>query len=150
MIVDSLALLGRYTPLHPGFGPAQSALQAIRGAPPPAGRYDIDGERLFVLVASDHGRGREVSPLEFHRRYIDIQLVLAGGDEIGWKPLADCRHLRDEYDAVRDIGFYADQPALWLTVPAGCFAIFYPDDTHAPLAVEGPVTKAVAKVAVEW
>jgi beta-galactosidase beta subunit len=34
-------------------------------------------------------------------------------------------------------------------VPAGHFAIFFPEDAHAPLAGEGHLVKAVVKVAVE-
>jgi beta-galactosidase beta subunit len=33
-------------------------------------------------------------------------------------------------------------------VPAGSFAIFFPDDAHAPLATTGEAHKLVVKVAV--
>ncbi|MFO0911830.1 MAG: YhcH/YjgK/YiaL family protein [Pirellulales bacterium] len=150
MILDQLNLLGRYASLHPGFAAAQVELERMLAQPPDDGRYGIDGERLLVIVARDQGRGRAASPLEFHRRYIDIQVVLEGCEEIGWRPLADCRQLQQPYDDARDIGFYADRPDTWLSLPRGSFAIFYPDDAHAPLATETRVTKAVAKVAVEW
>jgi beta-galactosidase beta subunit len=33
-------------------------------------------------------------------------------------------------------------------VPTGHFAIFFPEDAHAPMAGEGPMYKLVAKVEV--
>jgi len=42
-------------------------------------------------VESVPGRAREAAKLECHRRYIDIQLVLEGVDEMGWKALAIAR-----------------------------------------------------------
>jgi beta-galactosidase beta subunit len=35
-------------------------------------------------------------------------------------------------------------------VPTGHFTIFFPQDAHAPLAAEGALRKAVAKIAVDW
>jgi beta-galactosidase beta subunit len=48
-----------------------------------------------------------------------------------------------------DIEFYANSPTVWLAVPAGSFAIFFPDDVHAPLGTDGFIHKIVIKVAVE-
>lgn len=150
MILDHLDRLPNYASLHPGFPMAVKALQAMMSSPPEPGRYVVDGERLFVLVARDQGRGRDASDLEFHRRYIDIQLVLEAHDVMGWRYLEDCRAIRHEYDPQRDIGFYADRPETWLLVPKGHFTIFFPQDAHAPLAATGPLMKAVAKIACDW
>ena len=150
MILDTLDRLPNYFSLHPGFAAAPAALVEMLASPPNDCRYEIAGQRLFVLVARDQARGPERSPLEFHRRYIDIQLALAAHDRIGWQPLSACQQLSQAYDATRDIGFYADRPPTWLHVARGSFAIFYPTDAHAPLAADGQVVKAVAKVAVEW
>ena len=150
MILDTLDRLPIYFPLHPGFAAAYEQLRLMLAEPPAPGRYVVDEDRLFAMVARDDGRGCDASPLEFHRRFIDIQLVLNEYDYIGWKPLAECQSLSHPYDATRDIGFYADRPETWVHVARGCFAIFFPEDAHAPLAAAGPVHKAVAKVAVQW
>jgi biofilm protein TabA len=165
MILDRLNGWRRYASLHEGFAAAFQALAEPRTADLPAGRHIIDGDRLYLVIGREQGRGREGAKLESHRRYIDIQLTLAGQEEIGWLPLADChtsverasplapseRGVVDEaYDADRDIAFYSARPETWLAMPPGTFAIFYPDDAHAPLAGRGPLVKAVAKVAVEW
>jgi len=150
MILDSFDRLPVYAGLHPGFSRACEALRQMQASPPEDGRHAVDGERLFVIVSRDPGRGRDRSDLEFHRRYIDIQLVLEGHDVMGWRALGDCRQLKQDYDASKDIGFFADRPDSWLHVPTGHFTIFFPQDAHAPLAAEGALRKAVAKIAVDW
>ena len=57
-----------------------------------------------------------------------------------------------DYDADKDFWLFSDRPKLWCPVPPGVFAIFFPEDVHAPLAA-APATalrKAVVKVAVDW
>ena len=150
MILDSLQAAGRYTVLHPGFKTALAALRDTDWRGVPLGRRDIDGDRLFALVARDAGRGHAGAPLESHRKYIDIQYVALGTDEMGWRALADCRRVKSEYDAGRDILFFADEPATWFSVNSGELAIFFPTDAHAPLAGSGNPLKVVMKVAVDW
>lgn len=164
MILDRLSGWRRYALLHDGFTAAFQALAEPRTADLPAGRHMIDGDRLYLVIGREQGRGREGAKLESHRRYIDIQLTLAGQEEIGWLPLADCLapvkrasslapsdgNDDEPYDANRDIAFYSAPPETWLAMPPGTFAIFYPDDAHAPLAGRGHLVKAVAKVALEW
>ena len=148
MILDDLANAARYFDLHPGFRQglqflAQSDLLSLDG-----GKHELDGERLFALINRDPGRGREGARLEAHRKYIDIQLLVSGNEEIGWRPTDECRHVTEPYDASRDILFFADPPHAWIHLPVGKFMIFYPEDAHAPLASTGPNVKAVIKVAV--
>lgn len=162
MILDRLTNGRQYVALHPGFAAAFETLADPRTAMLPVGRHTIDGERLAIIVGRDPGRGREGARLEAHRRFIDIQLTVSGQEEIGWLPLADClaptptgellaaSYGDEPYDAGRDIAFYSARPETWLALPSGTFAIFFPDDAHAPLAGEGEIVKVVAKVAVDW
>ena len=146
MIVDRLDRLALYAPLHERFARALQFMKDTDLAVLAEGRQVIDGDDVFALVASSAGRGRAGRPLEAHRRYIDIQCVLAGEDVIGYAPLEDCRSPREDYDDARDIEFFTDSPQTWLTLPTGTFALFFPTDAHAPLAGEGAVRKAVVKV----
>ncbi len=88
--------------------------------------------------------------MEVHRRYVDVQLCLIGDEQIGWRPLAQCAAPQGPFDCERDIQFFNDRPETWLALRPGLFAIFFPDDAHAPLAGEGEVRKAVFKLAVDW
>ena len=148
MILDRLDQAARYRTFHPLFPQAFDWLATTDLAALPPGRHDIDGDRLFVIVEACDGRTRADARLECHRRYIDIQLVLEGIDEMGWRALADCVQPRTDYDAARDIRFFDDAPASWIATPAGAFCLFFPDDAHAPLVSDGFIRKVVVKIAV--
>ncbi|ANY66121.1 hypothetical protein BBD42_06355 [Paenibacillus sp. BIHB 4019] len=118
----------------------------------PAGKYEIDGERLFVLVQHVETRPAEEQLAESHKQYIDIQLLLKGRELI--------RVARDNGEAVvtadeldsRDRLSYkdvSDESDIVLT--PGMFAVFFPYDIHRPCcSVEAEMTirKAVVKLHV--
>ena len=149
MIFATLTQADRYCALHPLFAAAFAFLRGTDLHALEPGRHAIDGDRLFAIVEACPGRARGEAKLECHRRYIDIQLVLEGVDEMGWKALADCREPATDYDAARDIRFFDDAPANWIATPAGAFCLFFPEDAHAPLVGAGMIRKVVVKVAVE-
>lgn len=148
MIFDTLANAGRYAALHPLF---PRAFEFLRTTDLPAlapGRYPVAGEEIRAIVERVAGRSRADAKLECHRRYIDIQLVLAGCDEMGWRALGDCREPLAAYQAEKDIQFFRDPPASWIATPPGAFCIFFPEDAHAPLVSGGEIHKVILKVAV--
>jgi YhcH/YjgK/YiaL family protein len=149
MIFSTLSQSDRYAALHPLF---PRAFEYIRntdlGALSP-GCYHIVGDDLFVIIEHMPGRTRAEAQLECHRKYIDIQLVLEGVDEMGWKPLVDCHEPVDDYSAEKDIRFFRDVPDSWIATPPGTFCMFFPEDAHAPLVSTGSIRKAVFKIAVK-
>lgn len=148
MILDRLENARRYAGVHAGVARGLEWLAAHDVSALPAGKHPIDGDRLYLVVVRDAGRGKAGARLETHRRYIDIQCTVTGSDAIGWRPAAACGTVAERYDASRDLEFYADAPVCWVTVPAGHFAVFFPEDAHAPMGTDGAVHKAVVKVAV--
>lgn len=134
--------------LHPLLERAFAFLRAGLPADAPDGRVDIDGDRMFCLVSTGQGKGRADAKLEAHRRYIDLQFVLSGSDVMGWKPLKRCLSPESDFDAERDIVFFRDDAEAWRTVPEGFFALFFPEDVHAPMGGEGLIRKAVVKIEV--
>ena len=150
MILDRLENFLLYASIHPGF---QTAFEFLRNRSIKdfkEGKETIDGQRMFALGMDTQGKGRQGARLESHRRYIDLQYTVAGSDMIGYETKPACRADEKGYDTESDIEFYANSPAVWLPVPAGSFAVFFPDDIHAPLGTDGQVHKVVVKVAVEW
>lgn len=148
MILSTLSQSDRYTALHPLFPRVFEFIRNTDLLALAPGRYPIASEQLFVIVESIAGRTREAAKLECHRRYIDIQLVLEGTDEMGWKALADCTRLVSDYSAEKDIRFFHDAPATWVATPPGAFCIFFPEDAHAPLVSNGNIRKAIFKIEV--
>jgi YhcH/YjgK/YiaL family protein len=150
MILSPLSQADRYIALHPGFAAAFSFLQRRELNQLPDGRNEIDGQRLYAMVMRVPGKGCANTKLEVHRRYIDIQYCVAKGDLIGWKPTATCSKADLPYDDAKDFQLFADQPDDWVATAPGTFAIFFPEDAHAPLGGEGPIHKVVVKVAADW
>ncbi len=150
MILDNLSKFARYQSLAPGLDKGFEFLRRKGLADLADGKHEIDGEQVFAIVASNQGRGPHDSPLEFHSRYIDLQYALDGSDLIGWQSTLACNQVLTAYNREQDIGFFKDEPQTWFRLDAGNFAIFFPDDAHAPLAGEGTVRKIVIKIAVDF
>ena len=148
MILDVLENANRYLALNKGFAKAIEFLLRPDLKDLPVDKYEIDGERVYAMVSRSPGRKKEEAQLEAHEKYIDIQLVLAGTDEMGWKPRSSCRQPSGEYDQKRDVQFFADEPNTWFSIGSGAFAIFFPEDAHMPLISSGQIHKVVVKIAV--
>ncbi len=148
MILDILPHAERYCSLHPRFAEAFAFLRREDLATLAPGRHPLDGEHLFAIVAHDQGKAREAAKLESHRRYIDIQYVIGGDEQMGWRPTVECRSPEGPYDSARDLQFFHEEPTSWARVQSGGFCIFFPEDAHMPLIGEGAIHKVVVKVAV--
>ena len=148
MILANLTEADRYVALHPLFARAFTFLRDTDLMALEPGVHAVQDEQIFAIVEACAGRMRADAKLECHRRYIDIQLVLEGVDEMGWKPLAECVEPATEYDAACDIRFFKDAPSSWIATPPGAFCLFYPEDAHAPLVSAGMLRKVVVKIAV--
>lgn len=149
MIFSALAQAHRYAALHPLLPQAFAYLRDTDLNALKPGVHQIIDKQLFIIVEQANGRTRGEAKLEAHRKYIDIQLVLEGLDEMGWQALADCHQPLDEHNAERDICFFDDEPAAWITVPPQHFCIFFPEDAHAPLVGTGAIRKVIMKIAVD-
>ena len=112
----------------------------------PEGRCELDSDRLFFTVSNSDLRPEADAPLEAHRKYADIQILLEGQERIGIKPAASCLRVKTPYSAERDIEFFLDAPDVFLTLKPGSFAVFMPSDAHAPLVGSGSVKKCIVKV----
>ncbi len=150
MMLDRLDLFPRYLPLHPGFETAFHYLFDRKWVGLPSGRHPLPDGRIYASIERRDGRGLQGAKMEFHRLYIDIQYTIAGNEVIGWRNLEHCHKVLQPYDANHDCGLFADEPDSWCMVQPGCFAIFFPEDVHAPLAGEGPLHKIVMKVPTQW
>ena len=112
------------------------------------GKYPVDGDAVFAIVAKDQGRSKESAQIEAHSQYIDIQLVLSGTDEMGWRSRPTCMEAVAPYDPEADIQFFTDPPTTWFVTQPGQFAIFFPEDAHLPLIAKDIIHKVVMKIAI--
>jgi biofilm protein TabA len=149
MIFDILENAHLYQSLNSGFAKAIEFLQRPDLKELPVETYEIDGKRIYAMVAKDPGRKKEEALLEAHNKYVDIQLVLDGIDTMGWKPRSACKQATSDYDSEKDVQLFKDTPDTWLATHSGAFAIFFPDDAHMPLIASGILHKVVVKIAVD-
>lgn len=146
MILTTLADSGRIEPLHPLFKRFFDYVKEHDLLHAPLGRIEVDGDRLFINNVEADLTDSATQPLEAHREYIDVHVVLGGEEHFGWRPLADCAAVRQSYDPAADCALYADRPSSWLTLRPGQAAIVFPEDPHAPVVGEGRVRKLIGKI----
>jgi YhcH/YjgK/YiaL family protein len=114
------------------------------------GRLDVDGDRLFALVQEYTTRDESECRWEAHRRYCDVQYVASGVERIDVAHIADMQVV-ELYDAAKDVAFFSGAGDS-LTLRAGAFAIFAPQDVHRPCVAafaREPVRKIVLKALIE-
>lgn len=150
MILSNLQNLLKYEHIHPGFRTAVDAIELYREnfSTVPEGRSPLGDSGCYCIKVNGEGRGKNASPLEAHRAYIDIQYTVEGNDIIGWKS-KEKADKSSGYDEQNDIEFFMDcKVNTWFDVPKGQVAVFFPEDLHAPMACESGVKKLVIKVPV--
>ena len=149
MILDSLKNKAQYAALHPRFKTVFDFIDNNDVAALPCGRHDIDGDNIFVSVQELDLRDVKDARLELHRKYIDIQLLLDGPEELfGWSEKPDCVKPEAEFDEAKDVQFFTDVPQCFYSVKKGQFSILFPEDGHAPMLGEGHVKKCIFKIAL--
>jgi biofilm protein TabA len=148
MIIDTIDNIQRYAATHPLFRHVFEYIRTTNLLTLANGKHAILNDDIFVLIQRGVGQAKAESKLECHRKYIDIQLVLDGRDEMGWKPLADCEAPIDDFNTANDVQFFEDTPLNWLATPANKFCVFFPEDAHSGMISEHSIHKAVFKIAV--
>ena len=150
MIVDRLENASLYSNLAPRVTTALAYLRDKDFASMEPGRYDIQGDEIYAMVQEYTTKDANEVKWEAHRQYIDVQYVADGVEQMGYaniKMLA----VKKSYDEGDDYELYDGAGSL-VTVPAGSFAIFFPEDGHIPgVAMDdkpAAVRKVVVKVAV--
>lgn len=111
------------------------------------GRVEIDGDRLFALVSDYTSKPQTEGRWEAHRRYLDLQIVAAGVERIGYGPVTSL--VAGDYIAEKDI-VWLEGDGSFVTMTPGRFMLLWPGDAHMPGIAAGepsPVRKVVVKIA---
>ncbi len=150
MIVDLLDHAMSYRAVGPRVSAALNWLRRTDLARLAEGRHELDGDRLFAMVARYQTKPLELARWEAHRRYLDVQCVVAGVERVGYAPLLPELPVAEPYDPLKDIVYYEGAGDL-IHLRAGQFAIFGPQDVHAPGLAAGdpPTPGTVLKVVVK-
>ncbi len=114
----------------------------------PAGRVDVDGDDVYVMNLSISGVAADSQPLEMHRKYIDVHILLGGKEIIGWKPLREIESYTQAYEESGDCALSDDTPRFFVELHPGEYCIVFPEDPHAPAIGDGPIRKLIGKVKI--
>lgn len=148
MVLSTLKDSARIESLHPLFKKAFDYVKSHNILNTPCGRIDVQGDEIFINNCNPELKAANEQVLEVHRDYIDIQILLEGEETIGWKPLDNCTNLTKPYDKEGDCALYDEPGTSYSTLKPGQFAIFWPEDAHAPIIGEGKVRKCIVKVKI--
>lgn len=149
MIIDSIKSFERYTGIHESFADVCRFLKENNLSLLEDGDYEISGDRVRCRISVQDAKSIDEMPrLEVHDSHIDIHIVIEGSETIGFKSRGACDGTGVEYDAERDIAFFADAPETFVNYAGDNFVICFPTDAHAPLIGNGRIRKAVFKVLV--
>ena len=128
MVIDTLENLEKYVSLNPLFNDVVDFLKS---------------NDLNIQVAK--GKSCESALLETHKKMIDIQIPLSTSETYGYTPLKDLPEA--EYNEEKDITKYEGAAATYVTCKPGEFAMFFPQDGHAPcISEQAEIKKAIFKV----
>jgi YhcH/YjgK/YiaL family protein len=149
MIHDHLDRAHLYFPIADGIETALRFLQRTDLATLSPGRHDVDGGRIYCVVAERETLLFEDTFWEVHRKYIDVQYLQRGVERMGYAPIARMQvgAYDDELDYCRCEG-----DGDFIRFESGYFMILGPGDVHMPgLMADGrraAVRRLVVKVAV--
>ena len=148
MIIDQITNSHLYYALNPRINHAFSYIHQADLSAISVGKYEIDGENIYAMVQEYYTKPKEQCLWEAHRRYIELQYVIQGVEQIGFANTSRLNH--GEYDASKDfLPLFGEGD--FLTLHKGNFVIFMPEDAHMPGIVfdsPNPVKKIVIKISV--
>lgn len=154
MIVGFLDNLGREKGLLPAA--LVKGLEYLAGTDLAAlapGKYEIAGSDIHASISEYTTDAKENKKPEAHVKYIDIQYIVSGAEEIGFGPLTGGLEVTEDRLAEKDVVFYRAVPGeTMVRLTAGMYAVFFPWDVHRPgcaAGAPGPVRKVVVKVRAE-
>jgi YhcH/YjgK/YiaL family protein len=148
MIIDTLKNASKYFSVHPLFAKAFEYIQQTNLDTVEMGKYEIDGDNLKAIYSNKKGvtAAESTAKFECHNKNIDIQLCIKGVEQMGWKPREKCVVENGGYNAEKDVQLYSDAPDMYFQLTDGQFAIFFPEDVHAPMIGDAEIKKLVIKV----
>jgi biofilm protein TabA len=129
MIYDSLDNLPAYIAIHPLFSTVLEFINHENIVALEKGKVNLS-DGIYAIVDEYETKDRKDTFIECHKTYIDIQIILAGVEQIGICNKNEGQTIED-YNKENDCEKLDGKIDL-ITLRKGYFVIFYPQDGHAP------------------
>jgi YhcH/YjgK/YiaL family protein len=111
-------------------------------------KHELDGDNLFALVSEYLTRNEEDAKFEAHKKYVDIQYVISGSEQISVTPATKKGEVLTPYDETKDLEFMTVSESSHHIATPEKFFLFFPTDLHRPSVKVGENTQ-VKKVVVK-
>jgi len=152
MIVDTLKNCHMYYGIHKDFEKAFDFIKKAEAEKLPVGKYEVDGTKVFAIVQEYNSKNPADFKFEGHTKYIDIQYISSGIEEIEVMNIKDSKD-GEGYIEEREVEFFACGENIGKVILGESeYGIFYPDDLHKPGLMHNgestPVRKILMKIAV--
>ena len=131
MIYDKVENMSLYFDRLKGFEKIEKAYNEFINNPIKEGRIDIDGDNLWCNVASYTVNPDNPLKYEAHREYADVQVMVDGEEVFGWANTKEC-NVTEDFKEGCDIAFMDAPNGQFFELRKGYFAVFFPEDAHAP------------------
>ncbi|MBE6795565.1 MAG: DUF386 domain-containing protein [Ruminococcaceae bacterium] len=131
MIYDKVENMGLYFSKLPGFEKVEEQYNAFCKAPFAEGRIDIDGDNMWCNVATYTVNPDNPLKYEAHKEYADVQVMFHGAENFGWANTRECT-VTEDFKEGCDIAFMDAPNGQFFELRKGYFAVFFPEDAHAP------------------
>lgn len=146
MIFDKIENAHLYAKTHAGINKALNYLKNTNFLELANGKHEIEGDAIFAIVNEYETKTLGEILLESHLKYIDVQYIAQGVEQIGFTTFNNQKPIK-LYDSADDYMLFKE-PYNLITLNKGMFAIFYPDDIHIPGLMADTISK-VKKVVVK-
>ncbi|MBP7654387.1 YhcH/YjgK/YiaL family protein [Candidatus Dependentiae bacterium] len=148
MIIADLNDAFKYYSVHNCFEQAFEFLKQPDISSKLPGIYKINGKKIYANITAFQGLKKSECKLESHKKYIDIQYVVAGTNYIGLKHSSCCINPAGKFDRTKDVIFYSDKPDFYAKLSKNKFAVLFPEDAHSPSIGTGSIKKIIVKVQI--
>ncbi|MBU5478646.1 YhcH/YjgK/YiaL family protein [Eubacterium sp. MSJ-13] len=129
MIIDNVKNINMYEVVVPGISEAIIKIRSIEKLED--GLYEL--ENGYFMVQSGETKSIYEGTFESHRKYIDVQILLEGCEELAWN---DIRELREvvPYDKAKDAVRWDGEKEHHILISEGMFYIMFPNDGHKAIS----------------
>ena len=132
MVLDTIDNAGRYLHLGERIEKAFQYIQSNDLSKLAAGRYELEGEQLVMLVFEYQQSNTNECRLEGHQKYLDLQYWVSGSELMGHEVLQN-QEVLEAYNPKTDCAFY-NCIGSYARLTPGMFVLYYPTDLHTAVA----------------
>lgn len=129
MIVDRFDNIMKYKSLLPNLEKGMEAVRHMTAVE--VGRYEFDGG--YFMVQKGRTRSMSEGTYEAHRKYIDVQILMDGSEEMAWEDIHKLKTVIP-YQPEKDAERLGGEHEHVIKVTKGMFYAVFPWDAHHPAA----------------